>query len=90
MLLAVRDLMRGEPVMVRDKRTGEWTVSVSAVEFWTELVPKPSGIAQAASEPWNAVQTGSALGRRTGEARRLSEAPALARVVAADLDEIPF
>jgi len=90
MLLAVRDLMRGEPVMVRDKRTGEWTVSVSAVEFWTELVPKPQGLAQAASEPWNAVQTGSTLGRRTGEARRVSEAPALAKVVAADLDEIPF
>ena len=89
-LLAIRDLIRDDPIMVRDKATGNWDVPVSAVEFWTELVPKPQGMAQAASEPWTAVQTGSALGRRTGEARRVSEAPALAKVVAADLDEIPF
>lgn len=90
MLLAVRDLMRGEPVMVRDKSTGRWDVAVSAVEFWTELVPKPSGIAQAASEPWTAVQTGSAIERLTGEARRVSVDPVPATASSDQFDEIPF
>lgn len=89
-LLAIRDLIRGEPVMVRDKSTGRWDLAVSAVEFWTELVPKPSGIAQAASEPWTAVQTGSELGRLTGEARRVSVDPVQPTASADQLDEIPF
>ena len=88
--LAVRDLMRGEPVMVRDQASGEWNVSVSAVEFWTERVPKPLGIAQEPSVLGMPVGTGRGEERRSEAPQAVSVDPPRVSSVAADLDEIPF
>lgn len=88
--LAVRDLMRGEPIMVRDQASGEWNVSVSAVEFWTERVPKPLGTAQEPSVLGMPVGTGRTEERRSEAPQAVSVDPDRHAVVAADLDEIPF